>query len=102
VIFIISFIISVLQIFTYRHYNRRDKAYKKSIILGLVLIANIFLFPSLLIALLKTNSVNAIKCWGPDLGIYFYFWFIGNGISLLIHYFDFISFKYKKEIASSK
>ena len=90
-ILIISLLISVLQILSYRYVNKGNSTPNlKTLILLLIILANLFLLPSLFYPNFEDYPEGAVKCGTPSIGIFLFFWIVGNAIALLIHFVDFI------------
>jgi len=89
-ILITSLLISALQIYAYRHINKGNTLKAKTLLLLLIILANLFLLPSFFYPNSEDYPIVDVKCGTPSIGIFLFFWIVGNAIALIIHFIDFI------------
>jgi hypothetical protein len=80
-IFVIA--VSVLQVVAYYIIDKKNIKFGRLIVLGIILIGNVFVFPPFFYPQMDPNGVN---CGMPILGITLAFWIFGGLGSIVIHF----------------
>ncbi len=77
--------VSICQIGLYLFCDKMSWKYGRAIILVLVLIGYVFIIPPFFFNI-PDPGPNEIKCGMPVLGMTLFFWFIGGGTAILVHF----------------